>query len=578
MSLTVSNNIIAMIGHRNLLNVQDKVKKSLERLSSGFRINRAADDAAGIAIRSRMRADIASYKQAGKNASQATSLIQVAEGALSTIDNILVRMKELSVQASSANTSSNLDKLNSEFTSLNREIDRISSSTKYADMALLDGSLSQNGLNIQLGAGNSAEDTLSIEVGDATLVGLGLATASDSQSVSGSEVAKAGNEFQVNTFTDNEQQYQSVTGLTDGGFVVTWESYGQDGSGYGIYGQRYNSDGSTSGSEFRVNSTTNLDQGGPSVTGLADGGFVVTWHSDDQDGSYNGVYGQRYNSSGAAVGSEFRINSVTADVQWWSSVTGLSDGGFVVTWQSSGQDGSLYGVYGQRYDSSGNTAGTEFLVNTETTSSQELPSVTALADGGFVVTWNSLDQDGSSYGVYGQAYDSAGNTVGSEFQINTETDNFQYHPSVAGLTDGGFVVTWASLGQDGSSVGVYGQIFSVSGTSPEVSQSSPAGSVSNVSISTVSQAQEAMAAVDNAISKNQSIRSQLGALQNRLNYSISELQSRIENTQAAESVISDADMADEMSLFTRSSILSEAATAMLAQANMVPQTILSLLQ
>ncbi len=197
MSFTVDNNIIAMAAHHNLLNVQNRMTKSLERLSSGYRINKAADDAAGLAISSGMRADIASCKQAVKNASQTSSMIQVAEGGLSTIDNILVRMKELSVQASSSNSSSNLDKLDAEFQSLGSEIARISSSTKYGDTALLDGSLSQDGLKIQVGAHNSQDDNITVKMGDATLEGLGLAPGSGDSGTTGSagEVTKSGTEF-----------------------------------------------------------------------------------------------------------------------------------------------------------------------------------------------------------------------------------------------------------------------------------------------------------------------------------------------------------------------------------------------
>ena len=129
----------------------------------------------------------------------------------------------------------------------------------------------------------------------------------------------------------------------------------------------------------------------------------------------------------------------------------------MVTWESSGQDGSGHGVYGQRYDSLGNTVGDEFRINTFTDNNQKSPSVTSLSDGGFVVTWESSGQDGSGHGIYGQRYDSLGNTVGDEFRINTFTDNNQKSPSVTSLSDGGFVVTWESFGQDGFGLGIFGK-------------------------------------------------------------------------------------------------------------------------
>ena len=123
------------------------------------------------------------------------------------------------------------------------------------------------------------------------------------------------------------------------------------------------------------------------------------------------------------MGSEFQVNTYTSSYQVTADITSLSDGGFVVTWQSSYQDGDEYGIYGQRYDSSGNVAGSEFQVSTSTTGRQEQAQVTALIDGGFVVAWQSPYQDGSDYGIYGQRYDQYGNTAGSEFGINTETND-----------------------------------------------------------------------------------------------------------------------------------------------------------
>ena len=218
------------------------------------------------------------------------------------------------------------------------------------------------------------------------------------------ERLKVRDEFPVNTYTHGRQGSPSVAALSDGGFVVTWYSGYQDGSGYGVYGQRYDQAGNSAGDEFPVNTYTDDSQFTPSVAALSDGGFVVTWTSREHNGAGSSVYGQRYDQEGNSVGDEFPVNTYTDSLQSSPSVAALSDGGFVVTWQSSGQDGSSYGVYGQRYDQAGNSVGDEFQVNTYTDRSQDSPSVVALSDGGFVVTWQSGDQDGSSYGVYGQLF------------------------------------------------------------------------------------------------------------------------------------------------------------------------------
>ena len=270
--------------------------------------------------------------------------------------------------------------------------------------------------------------------------------------------APVGGAFQI----DASGGFGSVAGLPGGGFVVTWGGSG-DGNNLGIFGQRFDASGVPVGSEFQVNTTTAGAQNQSVVTALSDGGFVVTWTSDGQDGSSLGVYGQRYNASGTKVGSEFLVNTTTTDVQFNSSLLALSDGGFVVTWASFGQDGDRWGVYGQRYDAAGTAVGGEFRVNTQTASDQIYSSGAALSDGGFVITWTSFGQDGDGFGVYGQRYNASGIPVGGEFQINTETTSTQGYSSVGALPDGGFIVTWSSHGQDGDGFGIYGQRYNASG-------------------------------------------------------------------------------------------------------------------
>ena len=176
-----------------------------------------------------------------------------------------------------------------------------------------------------------------------------------------------GTEFQVNTYTTGIQGTHHLGGSialdADGDFVVTWSSNGQDGSGYGVYAQRYNAAGVAQGGEFRVNTTTAGTQNLSTVAMDADGDFVVTWTSVDQDTSTS-VYAQRYNAAGVAQGVEFRVNTYTTSDQIISRVAMDADGDFVVTWSSYGRDGSDGGVYAQRYDAAGVAQGGEFRVNT----------------------------------------------------------------------------------------------------------------------------------------------------------------------------------------------------------------------
>ena len=274
-------------------------------------------------------------------------------------------------------------------------------------------------------------------------------------------------EQQVNTFEVGHQQTPAIAALSGGGHVVVWASAGQDGWSDGVYGQRYNAEGVPVGTEFKISDYTPNDQQVPDVIGLAGGGFAVVWQSSGQDGSSWGIYGQRFDADGFAVGSEFQVNDTILSAQTNAAIAALNDGGFVVTWtDQGGLDGSSYGVFGQRFDSGGNPVGaTEFQVNTFTTNVQYQSSVVGMTDGDFMVVWSSYNQDAgvSDYGVFAQRYDASGATVGSEFQINTFTANHQDLPTVAALVDGGFLVAWESSVQDGSSEGIYAQRYDSSG-------------------------------------------------------------------------------------------------------------------
>jgi hypothetical protein len=271
--------------------------------------------------------------------------------------------------------------------------------------------------------------------------------------------APLGPEFRVNTYTTGNQDRPSVATDASGNFVVVWWSP-HDGGISGVFGQRFASSGAPLGPEFQVNSYTFNTQSDPSVASDSSGNFVVVWRSFTQDGSDDGVFGQRYASSGTPLGAEFRVNTYTTEEQSYPSVSSDSSGSFVVAWESYSQDGSSKGVFGQRYDSSGAPLGPEFRVNTNTPSQQYRPDVAADASGNFVVVWHAAGQDGSAYGVAGQRYDSSGTPSGPEFRVNTYSTNHQRRASVTADSTGNFVVVWTSEGQDGSDDGVFGQRYS----------------------------------------------------------------------------------------------------------------------
>ena len=293
--------------------------------------------------------------------------------------------------------------------------------------------------------------------------GLGEGTDVYAQGYRALSAYAVGAEFRVNTYTTNSQGFGVVAMDADGDFVVSWLSIDQDGWGEGVYAQRYNADGSPVGTEFQVNTETLLVKGSPSVAMDADGDFVVSWSSSGQDGDSSGVYAQRFSADGSAVGTEFQVNTYTTTDQEYPSVAMDADGDFVVSWASEGQDGDGFGVYAQRFSADGSAVGTEFQVNTYTTSDQENSSVAMDADGDFVVSWESVNQDGSGEGVYAQRYNADGSPVGTEFQVNTYITSDQENPSVAMDADGDFVVSWQSFAQDGSFSGVYSRRYTADG-------------------------------------------------------------------------------------------------------------------
>lgn len=269
----------------------------------------------------------------------------------------------------------------------------------------------------------------------------------------------SGTAFKVNSYTSSYQDYPAVASDASGTFVVVWQSYRQDGSYNGVFGQRINAGGNPAGTEFRVNTTTQYDQSRPSVVKDGTGKYVVVWQ-DFNDGH---VYGRRYDASGSAQGSPFRLNTYTSGFKGYPSIARDGNAAFVVVWNSYAQDGSDQGVYGQRFTNTGSKSGSEFRVNSYTTGMQMSPQVAQNSGGTFVVAWQSV-QDGSGSGVFAQRYNSSGTKVGGEFQVNTYTLGEQVAPMIAIDGTGRFVVVWESVGQDGSLSGVYGQRYNADGT------------------------------------------------------------------------------------------------------------------
>ena len=259
---------------------------------------------------------------------------------------------------------------------------------------------------------------------------------------------KSGPELQVNTYTTYDQARPVAAVDPDGRVLVVWQgSANHDGHNSGVFGRRYGSGGAPLGAEFQINTYTTDNQAFPAVAAVGPDAFVVVWASGGssftQDGNGFGVYAQRY-QAGAPVGAEFRVNSFTSGDQFLPSVAADSAGNFVVVWNDlrSEPNAGSFGIAGQRYASDGTPLGARFSVNTYTTGGQLDPKVASDAAGNFVVVWKN---GGAGYAIQGQRYASTGAPLGTEFPVS-ETVSVDTEKLAAAAGANGFVVTWVKAG------------------------------------------------------------------------------------------------------------------------------------
>jgi hypothetical protein len=259
----------------------------------------------------------------------------------------------------------------------------------------------------------------------------------------------------VNTYTQDRQRWADVATVGAGSFVVVWNSQNQEPppapgefSLGGIYGQRFDGAGAPQGGEFHVNTTEAGNQFYPAVSRNGSGDFVVAWTSPQ------GAYHQRFDVDGVPQGSEFQPPPGKTPSQIDVAIT--AGGQFVVVWSEGYDlDGSGSGILGQIFDETGAAKGPAFPVNSYTTGSQAFPRV-AIAAGGFVVVWQSRDQDGDGDGVFGRRFDLLGAPLGDDFLVTTTTSGSQTYPDVASDSLD-FVVVWQQP------TGIFGQSFDGNG-------------------------------------------------------------------------------------------------------------------
>ncbi|MDI4650353.1 flagellin [Cohnella hashimotonis] len=538
--MRINHNIAALNTHRQLTGNTAAASKSLEKLSSGLRINRAGDDAAGLAISEKMRAQIRGLDMASKNAQDGISLIQTAEGALNETHSILQRMRELADQsANGTNTADDRAAIQEEVKQLKDEIDRIGNTTEFNTQKLLNGALKS------AGTVNVAVDTT---------------TGSQVAKLTGGKVTGSGT---MSAITVTDANFTAETITIDGNEItVDWSQLTTD--------QRNTLKGIGSDSTTKNNAkdlilqTINdaIDKSGKNtahVTGYVDtsGNLVIESGSKGVDSKIksgtSGVLGSVV-GAGRGVQSDGTTNyngtaiasGATADM----TINGI---GMQITLNSGIAAGESMASAAVLLQSAINAAITAYNSDiTHKTSGQEgyitAAQVSVSSDGRFVITNENgpitlKDQTGqttiSDLGLSKAQTESSGNG-GVTFQIGAnrgQTISF-------GISD----MRTAALG------------------------------LSAVDVSTATSASQALDSLDSAIKNVSSQRSKMGAVQNRLEHTINNLQTASENLTAAESRIRDVDMAKEMMDFTKSNILSQAAQAMLAQANQQPQGVLQLLR
>ena len=566
--MRIQHNIAALNTHRALGSNQAAASKNLEKLSSGFQINRAGDDAAGLAISEKMRGQISGLDMASKNANDGISLIQTAEGALNETHAILQRMRELAVQAGNdTNTSDDRGQLQKEMDQLTSEINRIGNTTEFNTKKLVNGELSSQSIPTSTQV-KDGDYKLNYSTGATwELAGKG--------SISGDKIAfadttatKAGVAFKWSTLTADTASL-TVTRDGDDFKVDLTEVKDGDGNKLSIDSEKLAKDANgdfsydANGIKFSIKKEE-LDE-------WTNGGKLTI----DLKAVRGAAAGNNITTAGAQTVSDFKQTLATAGTTNASfSATGVS--------VNTSDANYLQGVTGVKI--TGESTG----------------AAVKLADANAKFTVELLDKDGNTLhkeditkatGVANFTYDQHGVkfdvTLGDAAKLEA-TKQFDFETIKGDVEDNSIKFQIGANENQAMSVSIddmrasaLGIVGSGAGfqTTATVTDGTNATAVENsLDISTHDNAGSAITTIDAAINKVSTQRAQLGAVQNRLEHTINNLGTTSENLTAAESRIRDTDMAKEMMDFTKNNILTQAAQSMLAQANQQPQGVLSLLQ
>ena len=518
--MRIQHNIMAMNAYRNYSNNTSALSKNLEKLSSGYKINRAGDDAAGLAISEKMRAQITGLETAQKNAKDGISLVQTAEGALTEVHDMLNRMVELADQSANGTyDTTDRQQLQKEITQLQSEIDRIADSSNFNGIKLLDGSLEAGGAKAVEVFGVSTSVT--VGTANVTTAGTGAFTHTQANqmgngdSVTLTMADDKGNNYSIKLTMKNNALIDEATGKS---YSLTTTSTGALNTNATELGDIIESAfNNATGGAFKVEynggqlKATSTEKGANAAT-------IVAIDGVQYDASANSTTNLNFGDASVQKGTADKI-TIKED-----AVTALDDGSNATDAQKA-----IFTINGQKF----------VLAEAD----DDLEVVKGLVDSDVTVVVGA--NIGAAAGQLSQATGleiSTGSGSALKLQIGDTSDS--YNRLEVAIKD-----------MHASSLGISG-----------------------LNISTQDGASAAVDLIKNAINKVSDVRGTLGATQNRLDHTINNLSVMTENIQDAESTIRDTDVADEMMAYTKNNILVQSAQAMLAQANQVPQGVLQLLQ
>ena len=559
--MRIQHNIMAMNAYRNYSNNTSALSKNLEKLSSGYKINRAGDDAAGLAISEKMRAQITGLDKAQDNAKDGISLVQTAEGALTEVHDMLNRMVELATQSANGTYDNETDRANlqKEVDQLKAEIDRIADSANFNGIKLLDGSL----------AGESEVSNLAMDESTAVkgiYTTANTAATGDLSDLTTDDIGKT-LDYTVTWKDANGKEQTTTVSLT----------YQGDGTGIDNTTASANYFTDANGNKYMLSSNGTLSQAD------VQDAIVASLKADK-------TFSSNFDTAESGTGISFTAKADgSAGAQiigiGLSETTSLTAGGFAASMAADITRSQ------EPYDSLQKFNAADLQVGESTDKLEDLEKKIFEINGHKFLVGTGLTNDqikglGDDVTIISQANNAIDATDAA--QIAAEISRVTGMETSAGtaVADASIIATDIVFTKDRLNLDGDALTLQIGDTSDDYNQltveiqdmhTSSLG-IEGLDISTQDGAQAAVDVIKNAINMVSDVRGTLGATQNRLDHTMNNLSVMEENIQDAESSIRDTDVADEMMEYTKNNILIQSAQAMLAQANQVPQGVLQLLQ